>query len=149
VLEADIDKPTKNLPATANKNIPLEDIIHYVKRGNTDKEIAALLGCSAENIRVRRKEANLESLARFSQHKPDVLEAKQRDLINALDGPRIEKMSAYQIVGSTSLLNEMIRNERGQIGQIVSHVNIIADLRESRQRLVDAGIIIDVEHEQE
>jgi predicted transcriptional regulator len=146
VLEADI-KTTKNLPAnTAPKYIPIEDILEYHKRGLTQRDIATLLGITQQSVQERLKNANVEGLSRFQDHKDKVFEHKQREIIDSLSGSDIKDMSGLQKITGAAILQDKIMALRGQASTIIEHRSIIADLRDAQDRLRKAGVVIDIEH---
>jgi predicted DNA-binding protein YlxM (UPF0122 family) len=135
----------KNPPTnTTYKDIDIENLIAYRKRGLSLTEIAKIEGCSHQNVGERLKKANLEGLANFREYKDTKLEVVQRDIINSLHADDIKDMSGLQKITGAAILQDKIMALRGQSGIVVEHRHIIADLRDAQDRLRKAGVVIDI-----
>lgn len=145
-------KPLRTAPGTkiidrANKNIPIEDLIEYRRKGLTLEEIGRLTNSSKQNVAKRLQDANLESLSAFRDNKDVILEYHQRRVSNALTDSDIQKMSGLQKLIGLKLTDEAIRTIRGQANEIVEVRSITASLddvwdrweRARKDRLPEGG----------
>lgn len=100
----------------ANKGIPIEKILTLARRGFKVPEIAKLLGCGTKNIydRLEPYKDDLKTLDDYKEHKADIFNLKQRELLSALTPAKIKEMSALQMVTSVGILNDKIRAETGK-----------------------------------
>lgn len=130
----------QNLPASANKRVPITDILAYRAKGLSQSEIAKLVGTSQQNITQRLAAANIQSLENFREQKDNGLEYKQAKIVNALSSADIEKMSGLQKIIGIKVLEETIRMIRGQAGVTVEVRVIDETMREAFERLSKAGL---------
>lgn len=137
-----------NLPAsTAPKGIDIADLIEYRKKGLSYTEIGALTGCSRENVCQRFRDADLEGLEVYSNHKDKVFEHKQREIAKTLTGDKLKGMSALQAITGMAILQDKIMVMRGQANNITENRNISIDLsrayeamKQSRGESVDTPV---------
>lgn len=135
-------KPPAN---TAPKGIPIEDLIAYRAKGLSTTEIGKLTGCDHSNVARRLKEAELESLDRFQEHKDKVFEHTQRELVKSITGGDIKAMSGLQKITGAAILQDKIMAMRGQATQIIEHRSLVVDLnRVADQLRAEQGSIVDL-----
>lgn len=101
------------------------------------KEIAAIQKVSPQAIHQKIKNllppAETET---FKNHRADILAGMQAKLLRELDDERLQKASAYQLVGSFGLLYDKERLERGM--STANFSSITADIAEiKRMRKAD------------
>jgi len=125
----------------APKDIAIEDLIEYRKRGLSLPEIAKLEGCSHQNVHERLKKANLEGLDKFRDNKDAVFEHKQREIVNCLNADKLKDMSGLQLITGAAILQDKIQVIRGQASDIVEHRTINASLDEITERMRSAGML--------
>jgi transcriptional regulator with XRE-family HTH domain len=142
---------TANLPqvqSSAPKYIPLEKLIEYRKKGLTLEEIGTLTGITKQSVSERLQSADLEGLAVFAEHKADVIEQKQRELVHSLTCDDHKKMSGLQKIIGLKVQEETIRLMRGQPTDIHETRNITIDLSKAyeamRQSRGDADHTVDI-----
>ena len=123
------------------KNISLEKIIALRKRGMSTYEIAKLLGCTHSNVVQRLAKVDLEGLELYRDNKDVVLEHKQRELLNNLTPEKIKTMPGKDIIISAGILEDKIRNIRGESTSIVEVRSITATLNEVTDRMRKAGLL--------
>ncbi len=136
-------KTKHDLPNSARKGIPIEDILEYRKKRLTCEEIATLTGCSKQNVVQRLKEYDLQGLDNFRQNKDNVFEHTQRKLINTLTDEDIKKASFSQRMLGVGLLQDKIQVLRGDATDITEHRVIVANLAEATERMRKAGLLRD------
>jgi transposase len=135
-------EPTDLTPVTGEKKqIPIEELIEYRRKGLSTTDIAKIVGCSQQNVAARLSKVDLDGLQLFSKHKADVFEAKQRELIQTLTPAKLEAMSASQAFVGIGILEDKVRTIRGQATEIVDHRVITASLAEITERMRTQGLI--------
>lgn len=139
-----------NPPARAR--IPIEDLIHYRRKGLSTTEIAKLTGCDHSNVARRLKNVDLEGLDKFKENKDAALEHLQRRTLNSITYGDIQKLNALQRITGAAILEDKIRAIRGQAVEIVEHRQLQVDLnraieqlratqQEEREDVVDVPVI--------
>lgn len=130
-------RPVKRGP----KNISLEKMIALRKRGMSTYEIAKLLGCTHSNVVQRLANVDLEGLELYREHKDVVLEHKQREMINSLTPDKIKNMQGRDIIVSAGILEDKIRNIRGESTNVIEVRSITATLDEVTEKMRKAGLL--------
>jgi hypothetical protein len=99
---------------TASKEIPLSAIVAYHCQGLNSVEIAALLGCTGGNIRARLATAEVNTFESFRKNKDVAFEYLQGKIYDALTPEKIKSMSAGTMITAVGILEDKIRDIRGQ-----------------------------------
>jgi hypothetical protein len=124
-------KPSKNKSDKANKDNQLDkvhkgitiDKILSLKAENprlTQEQLAKLLGCNRTNIISHLRQHNIEwselsqGLETFKKNKADVLAFHQRRILSHLSEEKLQKSSAYQLVGMFGSLHDKEQEMRGK-----------------------------------
>ena len=86
-------------------------------------EIAELLNVSNQAVYqcLERHKIKPNRLKSYKQHRAEVFAGLQTKIIKHIDERRLEKASAFQLVGSLGLLYDKERVERGLATEIVSY----------------------------
>jgi len=130
--------PTESLPtitdtaSPAPKNIPIESIIEYRRKGLTTREIATLLNCSHPNIvqRLQTLTDDVDSLDSYKIHRADILALNGRKLLSKITDEKLQKASAYQLAGMYGILYDKERLERGQTTANVGYADYTRSVAE-------------------
>ena len=98
------------------KDIPIESIIEYRKKGLKMSEIGKLLGCDHSNIsrRLQLVEQDLDNLDAFKLHRADILALNGRKLLSHITQEKLEKAPLGTLVLAACQLYDKERLERGQ-----------------------------------
>ncbi len=113
--------------STANKGIPIEDIITLHDKGLDGVQIAKLLGCDRSN--VTRRLAQVEGLKRHKKHRGDVLAFKSKMILDAITPESIKAASFSQQCVGYGILYDKERLELDKSTQnhsvkaTVAHIN--------------------------
>lgn len=108
-------KPLTNLPEHGIYNpIQFSLVVKYLKRGFTMEETGNQLGVSKQAISqfCQREEYNHEGLNAYRDNKTDILENKQRIMVEALTPKRIQKMSDSSTLVGIGILDDKIDRAR-------------------------------------
>ena len=130
-----MDKSTKedNPPAEVtevtepyHKGISIEHIIEYKKKGLSHAAIAKLLDCDKSNItnRLKKYEEEIDTLDLHKEHGADILTMTGRNILKHLTQAKLEKATAYQLVGMYGIIHQQEQLKRGNTGQSNS-INIV------------------------
>jgi predicted DNA-binding protein YlxM (UPF0122 family) len=86
-------------------------------------EIADVLNVSNQAVYqcLERHKINPNRLKSYKNHRADIFAGIQTKIIKHIDERRLEKASAFQLVGSLGLLYDKERVERGLATEIVSY----------------------------
>jgi hypothetical protein len=128
-----------NLPDTRKKGIPLKRLIILSAKGNTDSDIARIVGCAKQTVNERLA-PHRDEIAAFRTYTED--RSVHQDfaafqLLNSLSTEELKKATPYQRVGMYALLYDKWRLETGQSTENHAHaVDIIARL----EALSDEGV---------
>lgn len=139
-----VEIDTNALPDYSNcipKNIPIEKLVDLRKKGLTYSQIAAVVGCSKPNVVIRLQGIlpELETIEDFKSSKADIIANNQRRVLNQLTTAKLEKSSAYQLVGMFSLLHETEQKERGKdIQALVGLAEVLGSLHKLRKVVEDS-----------
>lgn len=100
----------------ARKNIPIELLIKYSKKGFSYQEIANQVGCDRTNVIRRFQHCGFtpEKLEAYKTHRGDILAETQRQILSHLTPAKLEKATAYQSVGMLGILYDKERVEEGK-----------------------------------
>jgi predicted DNA-binding protein YlxM (UPF0122 family) len=127
---------TNNLPASsAPKYIPIETLIEYRKKGLTLEEIGTLTGITKQSVSERIRNADLEGLEQFNDHKDKVFEHKQREIVKSLTDAKVKEMSGLQLITGAAILQDKIMALRGQASTIIDHRHLTVDLNRAIEQL--------------
>ena len=128
---------TDNLPVNTPgpKGIDIADIIEYRKKGLTCEEIGILTGCSKQAVSERLRNADLEGLETYSNHKDKVFEHLQRNTIKDLSADDLKKMNPLQRITAAAILQDKIAAMRGQATNITEVRNITIDLSKAYEAM--------------
>jgi predicted transcriptional regulator len=131
--------PATSPAPTANKGIPVAQILAFRAKGLTQQQIATLLGCTQQTVKYHLDKADLDGLDNYRDFKDSVFEHVQRDLLNSLCPDDIKAMSGLQKLTGVGILEDKIRVIRGQATEIVEQRVKDARLLEAIERLRQAG----------
>jgi hypothetical protein len=115
----------------ANKNnyrIPIEDIIFCIDVLKLNQsQTARRLGCDSSNISQRLKAYGYEPgyLDTFKEHQADLYAIRRARIAKHLTDDKLEKMSAYQLVGMDSVTLNSERLIRGESTSNISHLDMV------------------------
>ena len=114
-------------PSTVKKGIPLDLIIDYIEAGLHNTEIAKLVDCSHQNISARLQTAGIKPhyLAKFKNHRADVLAAYQMKILNSLQAEDYKKASLVQKTTAFGTLYDKERLERGQSTENIAYADMV------------------------
>lgn len=110
-----------------NKFIPISAIIELMEvKGLNQAQTAKVLGCSKPNISNRLKALDYTPgyLKSFKDNRADVLSALQAQIVKHVTPDKLQKASAYQLVGMMSLLHNQERLERGQSTENIAYADM-------------------------
>jgi len=101
-------------------------MISLADRGLTTVEIGKMLGCSHSNVvnRFAKVGYTPERLKMFKTRRADIFAEKQRQIINAMDGGKLQKSSGYQLAGMIGTLHGIERLERGESTQNLAYADM-------------------------
>ena len=133
-----MNKDDKTPQSTAPKNIPIEDILAYKAKGLKVTEIANLTGCTHSAISQRLADIDIDSLMNFNKYKDQVLEHKQREVLNELTDAKVKSMTGLQLITGAAILEDKIRIIRGQATDIQDVRVLSVDLDKAVKRLREA-----------
>lgn len=102
-------------PADHPEVLSLERMMALTVQGNTQGEIAAIMGCTIGNVhqRLRPFQQKLRALKDFQNNKGDLYDLKQADLLAALTTEVIEQMPGKDIIQGMKTLEDMGRKVKG------------------------------------
>ena len=128
-----------DIPITAQKGIPIEDIIEYKNKGLSNQEVADLVGCSKENVRNRLDACgyNPERLKNFSRNRADVFAHIQSQLLNSLSPDAINAMLPHHRVLSSAILYDKERLERGKSTANINVVEVQGTIVDLQRQAAD------------
>ena len=120
--------PNNTPSSTYNYRIPIEDIIHCIdvlKLNHT--QTAQRLGCDRSNISRRLKDYGYQSgyLDDFKDHQADLYAIRRMRIAKHLTDDKLEKMSAYQLVGMDSVTLNSERLIRGESTSNIAYADMI------------------------
>ena len=114
--QADTSTDVTSVTNYAPKNIPIESMLEYRKKGLTHADIAAIIGCDRSNVsrRLQPYKDDLDTLDLYKHHRADIIAIKGKQILNNITPDKIQKASAYQLTGMYSILFDKERLEREQ-----------------------------------
>ena len=132
--------PLQTKHSTANKNIPIENIIELKRKNLSHEQIAKLLKCSTTNITLRLAKYRdiTDNLDRFKNHRADILAFNQQRLLNSITDAEIKKAPLGTKVLATCQLYDKERLERGQSTENVSVKGITRNIAADVDRINQA-----------
>lgn len=109
-----------------SKNISLEEMIDFSEKGLTHAQIGQMVGCSAANVTARFGKVGYtpERLKAYKLHRADIFTEKQRQIMDAISPAKLEKSTAYQLVGMGGILYDKERLERGESTQNIAYADM-------------------------
>ena len=121
-----------------------ERLIELRKKGNSEADIARVVGCTQQNVSKRLKKLDLDGLQAFHDNKATILELKQRDIIAAAFTPeKLETVTPYQAVGMLGILQDKVQVLNGNATSIVDVRVLTASIADITKRMIDQGMIVD------
>ena len=114
------------------KYISLEAIAALRKDGMSCQQIGDALGCSKQNIQQRIADA--DDLIDFGHRKDHKFENLQRKIYGSIDEGKHQKSSLLQDVTAMAILEDKIRNIRGQATLRIESFSVTASLDELERR---------------
>ena len=116
------DDAVDEIPRDSRQIIPIESIIEYRKKGLSYSEIAAIVGCSKQNVHTRLQTISYNPLDNdnFIKNRAEVFAFIQSRFLNSLDEQAIQDMSPYQRIIAMGILFDKERLERGESSSNVS-----------------------------
>ncbi len=121
--------------STAHKDINVESLIAYRKKGLTLEEIASLTGCTKQTVDYHLKRIDFEGLDQFRDGKDIIFEHHQRRVVNSLTDDDIKSASMLQRVTAAAILQDKIQVIRGQATEIIDHRVMVLDLGKAIQAM--------------
>ena len=117
------------------KDIPIESIIEYKRKGMTTREIGKLVGCTHSNIvkRLQSVSDDLDTLDSYKFHRADILAFNGRKLLNHITDDKLKKAPVGSLVLAACQLYDKERLERGQSTHNIA--NIHADIEALRGKI--------------
>jgi predicted DNA-binding protein YlxM (UPF0122 family) len=142
-----IPVPANQLPApnsSAPKGIPLSKIVALHAKGISLSEIAAVVGCSKQAISDRLKGTNLDDLRDYQDNKPLHMTHLQKRLVDSLSDADITKMSPYQRIIGSAILEDKFMPKQQQTTNVLA-ISVIVESIDKRIRKHDdvQDIVID------
>lgn len=124
--------PLDTLAPYVRPIIPIEDIIEYRNKGLSYQDIAALVGCSKQNVQERLEVCgyNPARLKNFTKNRADLLAHIQSELLNSLTPAAINDMYPHQRVISAAILYDKERLERGKSTSNINVVEVTGTIQE-------------------
>lgn len=116
--------------------IPLAKIIELRNKKLSYSEIGKILGCSKQNIdkRLQPFKTSIDNLQAIKDHRADNLAVVSSVILNKLTTDDIKKASLQQKVTAYGILYDKERIERGQVSNIIGHVDFTAKLSDLDQQ---------------
>lgn len=125
---ASVDSEHTELPSSVNKNISIDEIIYCLDVLKLNKtQTAQRLGCAKSNITQRLQTYGYQTgdLDRFKTNQADLLTIRRHRIAKALTDEKIQKMSAYQLVGMDSVTLQSERLIRGESTENIAYMDIV------------------------
>ncbi len=106
-----VSQPSRKRPTKPN----VQKLKELAKTNLTHEEIAKDLGLERSTVTKAIKRLGIEcaEVEDFKKRRADVFASMQLDAIKAITPEKLEKSSAYQLYGMTSLIYDKERLERG------------------------------------
>ena len=100
----------------APKDIPIESIIEYKKKGMSTREIGKLVGCTHSNVvkRLQSISEDIDTLDSYKLHRADILAFNGRKLLNHITEEKLQKAPVGTLVLAACQLYDKERLERGE-----------------------------------
>lgn len=132
-----------NPPATTKpKGIPIEDLIYYRKEKKLSlTEIAAIVGCSEQNVQQRLEAAELESLDNYREQKDHVFEHLQRSALKDIAPEDIKRLNPLQRITAAAILQDKIATIRGQATSIIENRTLSLDLSKAYEAMKQSSSV--------
>ena len=132
--------PDSELPEpspTTNKNIPVETILALHKKKLSCSQIAAIVGCSPQNIQQRLASDGISILRAHKDNRADLQALTGAKILRTIDENTIKKASLLQRLSSYGILYDKERLERDLSTQNIKPL-VIFDTGEEEE---DASVI--------
>ena len=120
------DKSVQTIPY--NNRIPIDDIIYCVDVLKlSHQQTADRLGCHKSNITQRLRDYGYNSgyLEDFKANQADLLSIRRMRIAKFLTDDKLDKMSAYQLVGMDSMSLNSERLIRGESTSNIAYADMI------------------------
>ncbi len=113
-----------------HKKVGDEELLELAALNLTHREIAEKLGIRRETVTRRLTNLGGEGLPKWRKNRADILAAKQRMLLDAIDESTVKKMAPRDRIWCFAVLYDKERLERGQSTQNIDTHTVIRDSRE-------------------
>ena len=129
------DNTSPDMSIYAPKDIPIESIIEYKRKGMTTREIGKLVGCTHSNVvkRLQSISDDIDTLDSYKLHRADILAFNGRKLLNHITDDKLQKAPVGTLVLAACQLYDKERLERGQSTHNLA--NIHADIEAIRGQI--------------
>ena len=128
IAPADYTPPDELQSNPYNYRISIEDIIYCIDILKlTHQQTADRLGCTHSNITQRLQKHNYVKgdLDDFKKHQADIYSIRRQIIAKKLTDEKLEKMSAYQLVGMDSMTLTNERLIRGESTENIAHIDMV------------------------
>lgn len=136
--------PYNHSEASKPKGIPLSEILKLHDKGLSTSEVAKILGCSQQSISERLQGVNVVDLKDFKDNKSTHIVHLQKRLVDSLSTEDIQKMSPYQRIIGSAILEDKFMPKQAQNQVNVLNISMIVgeiDKRIRKQEPQDIDII--------
>lgn len=133
----DAQATSDNLPAkpsSAPKYIPLSKFMALIDKGLDDVQIGAITGCSKQAVQQRRKRLDIDRLKEYKDNKSLHMTHLQHRLVNSLTDPEITKMSPYQRVIASAIIEDKFM-PKAQAPQVLNLSLIVQQIDDRRRKI--------------
>ena len=113
--------------STANKNIPIYDIIDCIEnKGLNQSQTAKLLDCHKSNVSARLKAIGYQPqyLEKYKNNRADILATYQQIILNSIDASDLKKAGLSQKIVASGILFDKERLERGQSTENIAYADM-------------------------
>lgn len=133
----------QNRRSHGRKNIPIEKLIELRKKNLSYSQIAAILNIHPKSVQYRLQPIaeDIELTKDYVKNRTEILQYKQRELLNAITPTKIAKAHLQQLVWSFGVLYDKERLESGKSTANISYANLL----QSQERVATERESIDAE----
>lgn len=136
--------PATQSKSSAPKGIPLSKLVELIDKGLDDPQIAKVLGCSKQAVQQRRQRLDIAGLKEYKDNKTLHMTHLQQRLVNTLTDDDISKMSPYQRILTSAIVEDKFMPKQQQAATNVLQINVIVDEIDKRIRKQDTqDVVID------
>lgn len=121
------------------KGIDIDTLVSLADSGKTAVEIAAIAGCSHQNVYDRLARIDYNGLKTFRERKADTYERLQWEIAKTLEPDDIKRMQARDRITGIAILEDKIRLIRGQATEISVNFDAVKAI-DARRKEIEARI---------